>query len=107
MKGQALKGHLDMLLLAVVREGATHGYAIIEALRRHSDGALDIPEGTIYPALHRLERLGALSSRWDDSLGRRRRVYALTASGRRLLEQRAHDWSLFSKVITSVIGARS
>ena len=58
MKAQALHGHLDALLLAVLEEGALHGYAIIEALRARSGGSLDLPTGTIYPALRRLERAG-------------------------------------------------
>ena len=107
MKGQTLKGHLDMLLLAVVRDGASHGYAMIEALKARSGGALDVPEGTMYPALHRLERLGALASRWDGTVGRRRRIYALTRSGRRLLDQQQREWSAFARVVTSVVGGRS
>ena len=107
MKGQTLKGHLEMLLLAVIRDGASHGYAMIEALKAQSGGALDIPEGTIYPALHRLERLGAVASRWDDTVGRRRRIYTLTVSGRRLLDQQQREWRAFARVVTSVVGGGS
>ena len=64
MIGEALKGHLDLLLLAILAEGPAHGYAIIEALRRKSKGTFDLPEGTIYPALHRLERQDLLHSHW-------------------------------------------
>ena len=56
MNGETLKGHLDMLLLAAVHADAAHGYAIAETLRVRSGGTLDLPEGTLYPALHRLER---------------------------------------------------
>jgi PadR family transcriptional regulator PadR len=107
MTGQTLKGHLDMLLLAVIRDGASHGYAMIDALRAQSGGALDIAEGTIYPALHRLERLGAIASRWDETAGRRRRVYTLTASGRRLLGRQQREWSAFARVVSSVVGGAS
>lgn len=64
MSGEALKGHLDMLLLAAVQARPLHGYALIEELRRRSHGAFDLPEGTVYPALHRLEQAGLLESTW-------------------------------------------
>ena len=84
MEAEQLKGHLDALLLAVVAPEPLHGYAVIEALRARSDGKLALPEGTVYPALHRLERAGLLSSAWSDS-GRKRRVYSLTRAGEREL----------------------
>jgi DNA-binding PadR family transcriptional regulator len=104
MRGEALKGHLDMLLLAAVRDGATHGYAIIERMREESFGLIDLQEGTIYPALHRLEQYGALRSRWAAAGGRRRRLYALTALGRRLLTRQQKDWHLFTRAIRGVLG---
>jgi DNA-binding PadR family transcriptional regulator len=64
MRAEALKGHLDGLLLAVVAEEPAHGYAIVERLRDRSGGAFDLPEGTVYPALHRLEQAGLLKSSW-------------------------------------------
>jgi len=64
MEGEILKGHLDMILLAALAAGPAHGYAIIQEIRRRSGNAFDLPEGTIYPALHRLEQAGLLSSRW-------------------------------------------
>ena len=68
---ESLRGHLDLLLLAALRPGPAHGYAIIEELRRRSGGTFDLPEGTIYPALHRLERQGLIESEWSDASGRR------------------------------------
>src|SRR5690242_16855849 len=84
MEGEMLKGHLDMIVLAALVPGPAHGYAVIEEIRRRSGGAFDLPEGTIYPVLHRLEESGMLSGRWvtADS-GRRRRVYRLTRRGER------------------------
>ena len=82
MRGQALKGHLDLLLLAVLSDGAMHGYAVIDHLREKSDDTFDLPEGTVYPALHRLESGGYLSSEWSVVQGRRRRTYRLTDRGR-------------------------
>ena len=82
MEGEMLKGHLDMIVLAALSAGPAHGYAVIEEIRRRSGQAFDLPEGTIYPALHRLEQAGLLVSRWTTSeSGRRRRVYALTRRG--------------------------
>ncbi len=103
MRGEALKGHLDLLLLAAVRSGPGHGYAIIETLRQRSDGAFDLPEGTVYPALHRLERAGLLSSRWSEESGRRRRVYQLTRSGKTALERHHEDWRRFAQGVSAVV----
>jgi PadR family transcriptional regulator PadR len=61
MEGEILKGHLDMIVLAALAAGPAHGYAVIEEIRRRSGQAFDLPEGTVYPALHRLEQAGLLS----------------------------------------------
>jgi PadR family transcriptional regulator len=103
VRGEALKGHLDLLLLAAVRATPAHGYAIIETLRERSGGAFDLPEGTVYPALHRLERAGLLSSSWSDETGRRRRVYQLTRSGRAALDRHHDDWRRFAEGVSAVV----
>ena len=103
MGSELIKGHLDPLVMAVVEQGPLHGYAIIEELRRRSQGEFDLPEGTVYPALHRLERQGYLTSRWDESQGRRRRVYSLTRSGRKALAASRSEWRGFRSAITSVL----
>jgi DNA-binding PadR family transcriptional regulator len=100
---QTLKGFLDPLILAVLSGGALHGYAVIEELKLRSGGELDLPEGTVYPALHRLERRGLLRSAWTTVDGRRRRVYRLTASGRRELESSRREWRTFSRVVEGVL----
>ena len=82
MRPELLKGHLDALLLAVLEPGPQHGYAVIESLRAGSAGTLDLPTGTVYPALHRLERAGLIGSGWETVGGRRRRSYQLTTAGR-------------------------
>lgn len=102
MRPEALKGHLDSLILAVVEAEPAHGYAIIERLKRRSGGVLSLPEGTVYPALHRLEAAGLLSSSWSDG-GRRRRVYRLTRSGRRELVGRRSEWKAFAGVMEAVL----
>ena len=104
MFGEALKGHLDLLLLAIVADGPAHGYAIIEALRNRSGGMFDLPEGTIYPALHRLENQGLLQSIWSDEAPRRKRIYQLTPKGQKALESRQDEWKQFSNAINATVG---
>jgi PadR family transcriptional regulator PadR len=104
MNAETLKGHLELLLLAAVQPGPAHGYAIAEALRARSRGAFDLPEGTLYPALHRLERAGLLASRWSEVNGRRRRVYQLTAKGQTSLSTRHDEWRDFSRAVQAVVG---
>jgi PadR family transcriptional regulator PadR len=103
MKSEALKGHLDGLILAVVAANPAHGYAIIEDLKARSGGAFSLPEGTVYPALHRLERAGLLASSWSDASGRRRRVYRLTRNGRRELGLRRGEWRAFATAVEAVL----
>jgi PadR family transcriptional regulator PadR len=103
MRAESLKGHLDALILAVVAGGPLHGYAIIEELKQRSDGALSLPEGTVYPALHRLEAAGLLSSAWSLRDGRRRRVYELTRRGRRELGVRRGEWRDFARAVEAVL----
>ncbi|GGM25146.1 PadR family transcriptional regulator [Micromonospora sonchi] len=99
MNAQALHGHLDALLLAVLERGALHGYAIIEALRTRSDGRLDLATGTVYPALRRLERAGHVASAWSIVNGRERRTYELTDAGRRALADQRSGWREFSATV--------
>src|SRR5512147_2480538 len=101
MFGEALKGHLDLLLLAVLAGGPAHGYAVIESLRQRSSGLFDLPEGTIYPALHRLESQGLLRSHWQEDFPRRRRVYELTTKGQQALAKRQEEWRKFSKAVNA------
>jgi PadR family transcriptional regulator len=106
MQGEMLKGHLDMIVLAALSaSGPAHGYAVIEEIKRRSGGAFNLPEGTIYPALHRLELAGLLKSSWmtADS-GRRRRVYTLTRTGNRALIERRAVWKQFSDAIGGLLG---
>ena len=103
MKPEELKGHLDGLILAVVSQQPLHGYAVIEALKQRSGGALALPEGTVYPALHRLEADGMLSSRWTTDSGRRRRVYSITRRGQRELGVSRERWRAFSSTIEAVL----
>jgi DNA-binding PadR family transcriptional regulator len=104
MRAEQLKGHLDGLLLAVLESGALHGYAIIEALRARSGGAFDLPSGTIYPALRRLELAGLVEGVWSEAGGRRRRTYRLTGRGRDALAEERATWHGFVRAVGSVLG---
>jgi PadR family transcriptional regulator, regulatory protein PadR len=108
MTAEMLKGHLDAIILSALEAGDTHGYAIIDAIKRQSAGTFDLAEGTVYPALHRLEQAGLLESRWvTPTSGRRRRVYSLTSSGRASLNSRRASWQDFSTAISSFLGPPS
>ena len=103
MRAESLKGHLDGMILAVVGAAPVHGYAVIEELKSRSGGTFDLPEGTVYPALHRLEADGLLASAWGRAAGRRRRVYRLTRRGRAALGERRAEWRLFSHAVDGVL----
>lgn len=106
MKAEVLKGHLDALLLSTLTGGPSHGYAIKEALRHDSGGQFDLPTGTVYPALHRLERAGLIRGTWSVVAGRKRRTYELTPAGRRTLEAGRTDWRVFSAAVTGMLEGR-
>lgn len=103
MSPEALKGHLDALLLATLDGGPRHGYAVREALRQGSNGHFDLPTGTVYPALHRLERAGLIRGTWSEVNGRQRRSYELSVTGRRALEAKRIDWRLFAAAVTGLL----
>jgi PadR family transcriptional regulator PadR len=103
MRAETLKGHLDGILLAVLEPEPRHGYAIMEALRERSGGHVDLPTGTVYPALHRLERAGLVQASWSAAAGRRRRVYQLTPAGRRALDSERSSWQDFSAAVTALL----
>jgi PadR family transcriptional regulator PadR len=104
MDRERLKGHLDLLLLSVLSAGPAHGYGIITVLRERSDGTFDLHEGTIYPALHRLEGAGLLDSCWAEADGRKRRVYALTSKGEAALAAQRSAWRHFAAGVQAVLG---
>jgi PadR family transcriptional regulator len=105
MKTDRMRGNLDALLLAVLQAGPAHGYEVIAELRRRSNGEFDMPEGTVYPSLHKLEREGLLTSEWDVVDGRRRRTYRLTAPGRTTLARERAEWVRFSTGMNAVLVA--
>ena len=94
-----------MILLAALAGGPAHGYAVIQEIHCRSGGAFDLPEGTIYPALHRLEKNGLLSSRWTTAdSGRRRRTYTLTRRGHSALADQRAMWERFVGAISGLFG---
>lgn len=101
----AARGNLETMILAVLSEGPAHGYVQIEAIRQRSGGVFDVAEGTLYPALHKLEAVGLVRSRWSEAGGRRRRVYRLTTLGERALGERRARWREARDAIDAVIGA--
>jgi len=104
MQPEVLKGHADLLLLAALESGPAHGYAIVETVRTRSDGAFDLAEGTVYPALYRLERQGLLASEWANAAGaRRRRVYRLTRRGEAELAERRESWGDYVRAMQAAL----
>jgi DNA-binding PadR family transcriptional regulator len=95
VRGEALKGHLELILLASLQSSPAYGYALIQQLRERTQGNVDLTEGTVYPALHRLEAAGFLESRTVTVLSRNRRLYAITASGEAELERLRREWTQF------------
>jgi PadR family transcriptional regulator PadR len=103
MRAEALKGLLDGVLMAALADGPLHGYAVKEALRSRSGGTFDLPTGTVYPALHRLERAGLVSSAWSTVGGRRRRTYELTDEGRRALGEERSMWRELAAAMSALM----
>ena len=105
MKSDGAKGHLDLVLLGVLASGPAHGYAIIATLNHRSEGVLDLTEGSVYPALHRLEDVGLVASEWKPVDRRRRREYCLTADGASALAAQRRDWTRFATAINTVLAS--
>ena len=100
---ELLKGNTPTLVLAVLRGGPLHGYGIAREIERRSNDALRCKEGTLYPALHALERDGLVTSEWRVDGERPRKVYALTPAGSAALEERASTWQRFATGVNRVI----
>lgn len=103
MRGEALKGHMELILLASLQSGPAYGYALIQQLRERTSGELDLTEGTVYPALHRLEEAGLLQSRVVTVQSRRRRVYSLTEAGEQELRRLRREWAQFVTGIQNLL----
>ena len=102
-----LQGSLDLLILRTLLSGPHHGYAIAKHLRRATGDFLEVEEGSLYPALHRLERRGWVDARWGTSKANRRaKYYRLTAKGRRQLQAETDAWLKMSQAIDRVLNYR-
>jgi PadR family transcriptional regulator, regulatory protein PadR len=105
-KLEFLRGSLDVLILKALVWGPLHGYAITSLIRRHSDDALLVEEGTLYPALWRLENKGLLAAEWGLSENNRKaKFYRLTAVGRRQLRQEVKTWKAYAAAVAKVLSA--
>ena len=103
---QLLRGTLELLLLEALSRGPLHGYAIARKIEAATGDALSVEEGSMYPALYRLEEHGCITARWAvNDGGRRMRVYALTPTGRKRLTSHRKDWTAFVRAVTRMVGA--
>jgi PadR family transcriptional regulator PadR len=102
---ELLQGTLDMLLMRAVSDEALHGYALVHRLNMISGGRLSVPQGSLYPALHRLENQGLLKSTWGETdTGREAKFYKLTAKGKKRLESEMAEWRELSLAISLILG---
>lgn len=100
---ELLRGSLDLMVLSVLSGEPQYGYSIQKQIREASRERVDLAAGTLYPLLHRLESDRLIRSRWDDSTGRRRKWYELTAAGRQRLNQQAQDWNHYAECIRQLL----
>ena len=101
---QLLRGTLELLLLQALGDGQKHGYAIARYIEEETGDVLGVEEGSLYPALHRLEERGLVTARWaKGDTGRRVRVYAMTPAGRNRLAEQKRDWAMFAKAVSRLV----
>jgi PadR family transcriptional regulator, regulatory protein PadR len=109
IRGDALRGHLETLILSALRRGEAHGFEILRRLEEAGSGALKLKEGSLYPAIYRLESAGMVRGNWEDNStprrGPRRRIYRLTQKGRRKFDQSRGEFRQMAAVIGGILGA--
>ena len=103
VSGDLVRGNLELMVLSVLVDESQYGYRIQQRLKEASGGLVDLPAGTLYPLLHRLEADQLVRSRWDDSTGRRRKWYDLTSAGRRRLDEQARQWSAYAECLQRLL----
>lgn len=106
MDSRLLWGAVEMLILEVISHGPTYGYEIAQTVTSESAGYFDLKEGSLYPALHRLEQQKLLTAFWQEVDGRRRKYYKLSSAGQKALDTKKHAWRAFSKGVDGVLGAQ-
>ena len=99
-----MRGSLDLLVLSVVAREPQYGYSIQKQLNLATDGQIKLPAGTLYPLLHRLETDKLVRCRWDESTGRKRKWYEITAKGRKTLCQRTSAWQQYAQCVSGLLG---
>lgn len=102
---ELVRGNLEMMVLSTLADGAKYGYLIQSRLKDSSRSRISIQAGTLYPILHRLESTRLVKAKWDESTGRRRKWYELTAAGRKQLTQQVREWQSFVDCIRNVLGS--
>jgi PadR family transcriptional regulator PadR len=101
---ELLQGTLDMLILKAVSLGPMHGYGVLLRIQQISGNRLEIQQGSLYPALYRLQHQGLLTSEWGESENNRNaKYYSLTAAGRRQLKEETRDWNSMAEIITGIL----
>lgn len=103
IESELLRGSMDLMVLSVLAQSPKYGYLLQKALSDNSQQQIKLSAGTMYPLLHRLEEAGLVSSRWDDSTGRRRKWYELTAKGRKKLVKQAELWQQYANCINRLL----
>jgi PadR family transcriptional regulator PadR len=107
-KTDLMQGTLDLLILRTLRTGAKHGYAIVRHIQETSDGLLNVEEGSLYPALHRMERRGWIRAEWGLSETKRKaKYYELTAAGRTQLKAKTKTWQSLVSAVAGVLGTKA
>lgn len=104
--GDALRGHVETLVLSVLEKGPGHGYELSQRIEQRAAGALELREGSLYPALYRMEESGLISGEWEAANGRRgprRRIYRLTRAGKKKLTRARSSWKEFVEVIGRIV----
>src|SRR5437588_640986 len=109
ISGDLLRGHLEKLVLSVLDQGDAHGLEILRRLDLAGCGALKLKEGSLYPALYRLENAGLVAAEWEEETkgrrGARRRIYHLTKAGTKALAKGREEWTQFVQVVGGILGA--
>lgn len=104
---ELLKGSTKMLILEMVKDENMYGYQMIKKLKEKSNNVFEFKEGTLYPILHSLEEEELISSYWDDTTGKKRKYYAITTKGKKILKEKNEEWKIFSESVNRVIGGVS
>ena len=108
IKGDALRGHLETMILSVLEEGHAHGFEVLRRLDAAGSGLLKLKEGSVYPALYRLEKAGLVTAEWGITENNRKaRYYSLTSEGERYLERETETWRRYAESVSAILAVRA